>query len=162
MANKKGTEPKKNVTTFRFDDCTRKCLDLACKITKRNVSNYIEWALMESFKNINLDDSADDDKSKRSIWDIRTKLWAGSDIKSLLFINKYFPQYMEIDDKRILRLIKKFQMTIDGKKIGFIDKNGEYDYELIDECWEFIKLAAEYDGEDGTMDKLKNKVRRSI
>lgn len=143
--NQKRRKPKQGalrteVFAMRLDPKMRYLAEIASRIQRRSVANFIEWAIQEALKRQGVDEDAD---QSRSVWDMAESLWDVNEIERFLKLAKNHPSLLNYEEQMIQHAIKTVSTTKkDEDKVlrcGFTAPNGVVEKWVIAECWEELK-----------------------
>lgn len=88
----KARKPRKEVTSVRVEPQVRYLLDIAARAQRRSVTNFIESAILDAVKNVELVDG-------KSVWDLELELWDLCEKQRLLNLKKIAPRLLNYDDQ---------------------------------------------------------------
>ncbi|MCL2644314.1 MAG: hypothetical protein FWD51_02525 [Betaproteobacteria bacterium] len=148
--NRKGGVSKlarTETVTIRLDSRLRYLAELASRVQRRTVSSFIEWAVQESLKHV---DVCSADGCKRSIADEVDKLWDVDEPDRLVRLAFHYPGLLTYEEQIIWKHIRESGYLwksefIDGKRVWKIEE-ANLDMGWLRRDWKmFVSLAS---GED--------------
>lgn len=138
----KAPSPKKEVMSLRIEPKLRYLIDLAARVQRRNITNYVEWALEESLKHVDIGDIP----YESSIQHLSDYLWSLSEAKRFIRLATYRNDLLTYEEQKLWNVIKKHSYLYLIKCPGaWVDENINFD--ALDKDWEVL-LHASYDNED--------------
>ena len=148
----KPKQPRKELTSLRLEPQVKYLAEIASRVQRRSLTNFIEWVLEESIKNMTLRDDPYDD---RTLGDLSFLLWDINESERLTHTPYKFINFNE------------FAIIIDtsGYQIELPDEAGfkgihklelqHFNTEKINDCWENILQIA-----NGNKDKWEGEIYR--
>lgn len=98
----KTPQTRKEATSVRLEPKIKYLVEIAARIQRRSVTNYIEWALEESLKSIDI--SLDDNKS--NLFDFSDRIWNTDEASRFAVLAENFPELLTFDEQRIIDNIR--------------------------------------------------------
>ncbi|WP_313692270.1 hypothetical protein [Achromobacter mucicolens] len=117
---------------IRFDPRTRYLLELCARVQRRTVTNFVEWAVEEAFKVVEV---AQQNSEEMPVSEIAWMLWDGRECVRLFLLDDYVPSLIAYDESQWLQTAKALLAEV-GLKRGSGD---EREYEFLDSNWDSIK-----------------------
>lgn len=103
-------QPRKESTSIRLEPQVRYLVELAARIQRRNLTNFIEWSLEESLKQVKLRPDGE------SIAELTLQLWDVNEFERLIKLASVAPELLTIEEQLI------FKVLID-KELDFLHKS---------------------------------------
>ena len=113
------------LVAVRFDPRTKFLLDVAARIQRRSIANYVEWAVDESLKSVMLE--AHDGTEPRSVQSAGNSLWDVRESERVRKMAKTYPHLLTFDEQTILELT---EALVSSYPLEMRDEP-----ELFDELW---------------------------
>lgn len=127
--------PRKESATFRLEPQLKYMAEIASRVQKRNLTNYVEWAIENSFYNVVLDNGDSFDKIANDLWDV-------SESDRFLKLAFNYPTLMTYEEQLIFKvIIDNFNYL---KKDSSELSNSQIIHRLsltksYDDLWELVK-----------------------
>ncbi len=115
MSKKPVASVKKESTNFKLDPKLKYSAELAARVQRRNLTNYVEWALEQSFNNVHIDNKGTTLASK--IYD----LWDIDESGRFLKLAEQYPELLTYEEQKILKLIELNFQWFKDENINFED-----------------------------------------
>lgn len=138
--------PKKEVLSLRIEPKLRYLIDLASRIQRRNLTNYVEWALEESLKSVTLEchDGVTKDMSVYEAGNIPNFIWSTDEAHNFFILATTYKELLTYEEQRILEIIQSLPYLFR------LNPNKPFSYENgnnsnVAKYWELI-LKAHKDG----------------
>ncbi|OYQ70551.1 hypothetical protein B9T13_04640 [Wohlfahrtiimonas chitiniclastica] len=90
---------RREATSIRFDPKLKYLLEIAARVQRRNLTNYIEWAVEESLKQVRVSDH-------NSIADISENLWDIDESHRFLYLAAFYPELLTYEEQEVFKVIK--------------------------------------------------------
>ncbi|AZG10829.1 hypothetical protein EGT29_24705 [Pigmentiphaga sp. H8] len=119
---------------IRFDPKTKYLLDLCARIQRRTVTNFVEWAVEESFKQVHISDKTTVAEEAGLLWKIRP----GDRLAKLV---QLYPALLTYDEQRLIDLINK-ALAAAGLGTNAAQQSGQQS-DFVDENWDIFTRAIE-------------------
>lgn len=127
----KPKQPRKEVVSFRLEPKIKYLVDIAARVQRRSPTNYIEYILEESLKNIEIDKG-------KSVYDASIDLWSSSEIQRIFKLHTKYPMLLTFEEEQIMEIVLEYYTENFS-----LDENGDADDAIgVSLDWEIIKLAA--------------------
>lgn len=128
----KPKQPRKEVVSFRLEPKIKYLVDIAARVQRRSPTNYIEYTLEQSLKNVMLieGDTAED---RVSVYDEGNHLWSESEAHRVMALDINFPDLLSHEESEILRTIRYSFEDL------FCPTKHSFNYELVEQFWDVIK-----------------------
>lgn len=117
---------------IRFDPRTRYLLDLCARVQRRTVTNFVEWAVEEAFKQVELEEGHSVEAQASLLWDIRPG-------DRLAKLSQTYPSLLTYDEQRLIALIHKVLATT-GLGTHTAKQNGQQS-DFVEENWDLLTKA---------------------
>lgn len=130
----KPKQPRKEVVSFRLEPKIKYLVDIAARVQRRSPTNYIEYVLEESLKNVEIEKG-------KSIYDAAQDLWATDEPLRLVKLIINHPNLLTFEEEKISEVLRNYKFDSNNKS----DEFSGYDINTIIEDWEIIKDAANGD-----------------
>ena len=134
--------PKKEVLSLRIEPKLRYLIDLAARIQRRNLTNYVEWALEESLKNVILEhhDGAIENLSLYNAGNIPNFIWSANEARNFLTLATSYRNLLTYEEQRVLEIIQSLPYVF------CINPNKPFDYENgnvdnVTKYWDLVLQA---------------------
>lgn len=137
--------PKKEVLSLRIEPKLRYLIDLASRIQRRNLTNYVEWALEESLKSVTLEcHGVIKDMSVYEAGNIPNFIWSTDEAHNFFVLATTYKELLTYEEQRTLEIIQSlpYLFRLNPNK-PFSYENGNSDN--VTKYWELI-LKAHKDG----------------
>lgn len=170
----KPKQPRKELTSLRLEPQVKYLAEIASRVQRRSLTNFIEWVLEESIKNMTLRDDPYDD---RTLGDLSFLLWDINESERLIKLALIAPELLSYEEQLIFKVLthtpykfinfNEFAIIIDtsGYQIELPDEAGfkgihklelqHFNTEKINDCWENILQIA-----NGNKDKWEGEIYR--
>lgn len=138
IERKKGSKgsARSELVAVRFDPKTKYLLDLASRVQRRSMANFIEWAVEDAFKHVEL-------APGHSIEDQAPLLWHVRPGDRLALLNATYPSLLTFDEQRLIALINKV-LAAAGLATHAAKQNGQQS-DFVEENWVLLNKAIEED-----------------
>ncbi|UNM96282.1 hypothetical protein MMG00_13990 [Ignatzschineria rhizosphaerae] len=134
-------QPRKEATSVRLEPKVKYLVEVAARIQRRSVTNYIEWALEESLKSVDLFED-----SQQSVADYADKLWQIEESRRFVILAITRKDLLSFEEQKLWELIIKYPYLYLKKCPGaWTDEN--INYKQIENDWELLNLAINGDTE---------------
>jgi hypothetical protein len=143
--------PRTELVAVRFDPELKYMMELAARVQRRSVANYVEWAVEESLKNVEIHLFGIDDGEPTMLSDrqVRSDLWDPLEPDRFCNLAYIAPNLLTHDEQKLWKFIKEVVSILYPSSNGFlmevkVDQHLEA-MELVRKSWEFLKNSA-YEG----------------
>ena len=145
LERKKGVKSaaRTELVAVRFDPETKYMMELAAKVQRRSIANYVEWAVEESLKQAVIYRDGDGDKT---VADLRRELWDPIESDRFCILASWFPNLITHDEQILWKLINDVWWLVmptqdaQGPFKGF--RIGIPRFEFVRKHWDFLKNSA--------------------
>lgn len=138
----KPKQPRKEVTSLRLEPKIKYLAEIAARQQRRSLTNYIEWALEESLKTVNIGDIA----FERSVYELSDHLWDLSEAKRFIRLATYRNDLLTYEEQKLWGVITKHPYLYLKKCPGaWTDDNIKFDD--LDNDWDLL-IQASYDDKE--------------
>ena len=96
-----GQLARSETVTIRLDPQMRYLAEIAGRVHRRTMSSYIEWAIIESFSNIQLPGAT------QSLAELASALWDVDEPDRFVILAHRFPQLLTHDEQKRWKLIRE-------------------------------------------------------
>lgn len=137
---KKGAKgvARSELVAVRFDPKTKYLLDLAARVQRRSMANFIEWLVEESFKSISLYANPNEAVAL-TIADEAPMLWASLESERVLVLGMLHPQLLTFEEQQCLEALEVIY-----RPLGLSIKKPDLEaYKVAEENWIAIKRGVE-------------------
>lgn len=160
----KSTTPRKESATFRLEPQLKYMAEVASRVQKRNLTNYIEWAIEHSLEAVAMNNG-------KTLAELYGELWDVNEVDRFLKLAFYYPELMTYEEQEIFKVItdnfnylKKEEDELSDSNISFSlgitrsyedlgDISGEYNKpylyffsaKAIKDNWEDIKALKPFE-----------------
>lgn len=142
---KKGAKSaaRTELVAIRFDPETKYMMEIAAKVQRRSIANYVEWAVEESLKQAVVYSDGDNDKT---VADLRRELWDPIESDRFCILASWFPNLITHDEQLLWKLISEVWTLVmpaqdaSGPFKGF--RIGLPRLEFVRKHWELLKHSA--------------------
>lgn len=135
---KKGSKgvARTELVAVRFDPRTKFGMELASKSQRRSIANYVEWAVEQSFKNVQMERK---DGQSETVDAALNGLWDMSGPARFIKLRITYPHLLTFEEQRLAKLMD----TV----VGVLDIRGstEVKGELLGPFWDYLNEAANAD-----------------
>lgn len=114
----KAPQIRKESTTFRLEPITKYTAEVGARILRKNLTNYIEWAMEESFKNVKFADGSPLLDQINNLWDI-------DEADRFVKLAYTYPTLLNYDEQRLLKTINENFVVFKKNKENFIASSPE-------------------------------------
>lgn len=124
MSNKNTKPQRKESMSIRIEPQLRYLIDIASRVQRRSLTNYVEWVLEESLKNVKI--------GRLSLSHLALQLWDVNESERLIKLACVAPELLTYDEQLIFKvLIDKELDFLDAKEIKVIFLNNSYQVYLF-------------------------------
>lgn len=140
-------QPRKEATSVRLEPKVKYLVEIAARIQRRSVTNYIEWALEESLRNITLEDNMSDNFGNKVTLDyLKDYLWDINESKRFMILTLNYPVLLTFEEQKLWEIISNHPYLYLIKCPGpWILEN--INFQALDRDWKTL-LKASYDDEE--------------
>lgn len=114
----KAPQVRKESTTFRLDPEFKYTAEVGARILRKNLTNYIEWAIEESFKNVKFEDGLSLSDQMNNLWDI-------DEADRFVKLAYTYPTLLNYDEQRLLKIINENFIVFKKHNDNFVASNPE-------------------------------------
>lgn len=116
--------PRTELVTIRFDPRTKYLMELAARVQRRSIANFVEWAIDDALRGINVDLARG--QGTRSLKDAGEFLWDIDEADRFAILGYYLPQLLTHEEQILWRLLEetdslwgsgKGERAVDGPKL---------------------------------------------
>lgn len=140
----KSPSPRKEVMSLRIEPKLKYLVELGARIQRRNLTNYVEWALEESLKQVFLD--SDKNLSLSEMATVNDLVWSTDESSRFLFLAFFLKDLMTYEEQSYWELIRSFPNLFLLRADEDISMENINDTE-IKKYWDLIKKASAGDRE---------------
>jgi len=90
--------PRKESATFRLEPQLKYMAEVASRVQKRNLTNYIEWAIEHSLEAITMNNG-------EKLIDLYSELWDVNEVDRFLRLSFNYPELMTYEEQEIFKVI---------------------------------------------------------
>lgn len=90
--------PRKESATFRLEPQLKYIAEVASRVQKRNLTNYIEWAIEHSLEAITMDNG-------KTLSELYGELWDVNEVDRFLQLSFGYPELMTYEEQEIFKVI---------------------------------------------------------
>lgn len=150
-----GKLTRSETVTVRLDPKLRYLAELAARKQRRTVSSFIEWAIEDALRRINISEHQNDD---RTIHDVAMTLWDVDDADRFANLALNFPEWLTHDEQVLWKLVRENGYLWKGKR----DSQGEWVWRIsgdglimdrLRKHWDAFNAVARGDAEQSTLPK---------
>lgn len=124
----KSTTPRKESATFRLEPQLKYMAEVASRVQKRNLTNYIEWAIEHSLEAVAMSNG-------KTLAELYSELWDVNEVDRFLKLAFYYPELMTYEEQEIFKVItdnfnylKKDSSELSDNNIAnWLDSTKSYD-----------------------------------
>lgn len=129
----KGTA-RSELVAVRFDPRTKYLLELAARTQRRSMANFIEWAVEEAFKQVQLDETT-------TIESAAQDLWFNHPVDRLIRLQQRYPSLLTFDEQQLIDVINRVLQAarLDTQKARESGQQSAF----IEAHWGFITKSLE-------------------
>lgn len=140
-------QPRKEATSVRLEPKIKYLVEIAARIQRRSVTNYIEWALEESLRSVHMDDNISGSYGNTATLDyLKDFLWSINESERFMILALNYPELLTFEEQKLWQVISKHPYLYLDKCPGpWMSENINYD--ALDKDWEVL-LHASYDNEE--------------
>lgn len=95
---------KSDAISLRVDPITRYALDLAARVTRRNISGVIEASIDDYFAKLLIPET-EDSSGARSVKEVVSEIWSPNEVERLVMLGIRYPDLLDFDEKRRFKVI---------------------------------------------------------
>lgn len=144
---KKGAKSaaRTELVAVRFDPEMKYMMEIAAKVQRRSVANYVEWAVEESLKKVVVyeDEKAAESKTAN---DLRRELWDPIESDRFCILASWFPNLISHDEQILWKLIRSVWTYIPQAQEVHAPTKGLRlslpELELVRRHWDYLRQAA--------------------
>lgn len=147
------------LVAVRFDPKTKYLMDLAARVQRRSMANYVEAAVADSLKQVRI--PRHDGQDPETVEVAGSVLWHVSEVVRLALLKRLYPNLLTFDEQRLVELADQVlrhskiagpgQRVIDLQTIDMSDAQVAY----LTRHWEFLKEAV---AKDLSLEEVREKV----
>lgn len=142
----KAPSPKKEVMSLRIEPKLRYLIDIAARIQRRNITNYVEWALEESLHSVYLENNFETIDKASTLDFLKDRLWDINESKRFVTLAIHYPDLLTFEEQKLWDVITKHPYLYLKKCPGaWIDDN--INFNALNDDWELL-LHASYGHEE--------------
>jgi len=129
---------RSETVTVRLDPRLRYLAELAARVHRRTLSSYIEEAVEEYTKAVELPGSTG---APKTLEGVSTELWDVDAADRLVKLGQHFPALLTYEEQRVWKVLREL---IDTREEGSTSPQGQYvlDMEVLRQHWDLINKAA--------------------
>lgn len=112
---KKGARgaPRTELVAIRFDPKTRYGLELAARIQRRSVANFVEWVIERSFKDVSIEPVHD-----LALADVLGQLWDVEESRRFYVLAKNHPDLLTHEEQIMWRLLQTKEESLSEQDLS--------------------------------------------
>lgn len=169
--NRKGGGPKSTrseTVTVRLDQKSRYLAELAARKQRRTLSSYIEWAIQDSLKHVDLHHGSGlDNDDPLSVEELAPQLWNVSEAERFAVLAIRFEELLNQDEQERWKVILDSRL-LSPARVRTENGNISWDWNVLEdkvfpmlrEHWSAL-LEAESKGKDAVLNFVK-RIQKSI
>lgn len=158
----KPKQPRKELTSLRLEPQVKYLAEIASRVQRRSLTNYIEWAIEECLKQTPIR------PNDQPVADLMLELWDVNEPERLIKLASIAPELLTYDEQLIFKILidSKYNLLATGVEGVFLDSNTQtyhvaannnglyteeplalsyFNMEKISDFWESIKKASQGD-----------------
>lgn len=148
----KSPQQRKEPLSLRIEPKIKYLIEIASRVQRRNISNYVEYVIEESLKNVEIE-------KDKSIYEVSRDIWSENEGERLMLLEDKYPDLLTFEEIALLSTVKRFfYYSFHIPKEKYTDQEIEqFITNDIVAHWDIIKLATNYDPDAISWLALKKK-----